>query len=56
MVVAIRYVKYNIKVLKILKCTFLDTFPQHLDVLKLSIQYTFILQEFGQDRTIETQK
>ena len=53
-VVAILYFKNYIKVFKILKCTFLDKFPQNINVFALNFQIILILQEVGQDKTKET--
>ena len=44
------YVKYDIEVLKILKCTILDQSSPQLDVFAVNLQYILILQEVGHDK------
>ena len=38
-VIAVMYIKKDIKVLKILKCTFLDKSPQKVELFELNLQY-----------------
>ena len=45
------YVKNDIKVLKILKWTFLNKSPIKLEVFALSIQYILFLEEVEQYKT-----